>query len=181
MVTSRLAITTGKWVIPMQRHVFVKLMCEFDRSLVESPRVLGRSCTLTALAPGAARLLSLGGTAVFGIMPGSTWSSTSLTATDADTYGLEQGDSRYFVWRCTWCALGGMDRFVRPHTTKSLVDYVQNKSPGQMIGLGTGDSNVYSVFRVCLQGGSLCAPAGGASPSSRGVVTWPMHEWPGRP
>ena len=61
--------------------------------------------------------------------------------------GLERGDSRYFVWRCNWCALGGMDRFVRPHTTKSLTDYAQSRSPGEMISLETGDSNVYSVFR----------------------------------
>ena len=65
----------------------------------------------------------------------------------ADTHGLERGDLRYFGWRCSWCALGGMDRFVRPHTTKSLIDYAQSKSPDQMISLGTGDSNVYSVFR----------------------------------
>ena len=51
-----------------------------------------------------------------------------LTAGDADTHGLERGDSRYFAWRCNGCALGGMGRFVRPHTTKSLVDYAQNKS-----------------------------------------------------
>ena len=46
-----------------------------------------------------------------------------LAATGADMYGLEQGDSRYFVWRCNWCSLGGMDRFVRDHNTKSLIDY----------------------------------------------------------
>ena len=40
-----------------------------------------------------------------------------------------------------------MDRFVRPHTTKSLLDYAQNRLPGDMISLDTGDSNVYSVFR----------------------------------
>ena len=55
-----------------------------------------------------------------------------LAASDADMYGLECGDSRYFAWRYNWCALGGMDRFVRPHTTKSLVDYAQNKSPGEI-------------------------------------------------
>ena len=70
-----------------------------------------------------------------------------LAATGADMYGLEQGDSRYFVWRCNWCALGGMDRFVRDHKTKSLLDYAQNKAPGEMLSLDTGDSNVYSVFR----------------------------------
>jgi len=70
-----------------------------------------------------------------------------LAGSDADNHGLERGDSRYFVWRCNWCALGGMDRFVRPHATKSLIDYAQNRSPGEMISLGTGDSTVYSVFR----------------------------------
>ena len=70
-----------------------------------------------------------------------------LAAGDADTHGLERGDSRYFAWRCNWCALGGIRRFVRPHATKSLIDYAQNKSPREMISLGTGDSNVYSVFR----------------------------------
>ena len=68
-------------------------------------------------------------------------------AAGADMYGLEQGGSRYFVWRCNWCALGGMDRFVRPHATTSLIDYAQNKLPGQLISLDTGDSNVRSVFR----------------------------------
>ena len=58
-----------------------------------------------------------------------------LAATGADMYGLEQGDSRYFVWRCNWCALGGMDRFVRDHKTKSLIDYAQNKAPGEMLSL----------------------------------------------
>ena len=53
-----------------------------------------------------------------------------LAGSDADNHGLERGDSRYMVWRCNWCALGGMDRFVRPHTTKSLIDYAQNRSPG---------------------------------------------------
>ena len=70
-----------------------------------------------------------------------------LAVAGADMYGLEQGDSRCFVWRCNWCALGGMDRFVRPHATLPLIDYAQNKSPGQMISLDTGDSNVHSVFR----------------------------------
>ena len=83
----------------------------------------------------------------------STWHHSKehmeqhLAAGDAGTHGLERGDSRYSVWRCNWCALGGMDRFVRPHTTKSLIDYAQNMSPGEMISLDTGDSNVYSVFR----------------------------------
>ena len=40
-----------------------------------------------------------------------------------------------------------MDRFVRDHKTKSLIDYAQNKAPGEMLSLDTGDSNVYSVFR----------------------------------
>ena len=40
-----------------------------------------------------------------------------------------------------------MDRFVRPRTATSLIDYAQNISPGEMISLYTGDSNVYSVFR----------------------------------
>ena len=70
-----------------------------------------------------------------------------LAATGADTYGLEQGDSRYFVWRCNWCALGDMDRFVRDHKTKSLIDYAQNKAPGEMLSLDTCDSTVCSVFR----------------------------------
>ena len=70
-----------------------------------------------------------------------------LAAAGADMYSLEQGDSRYFVWRCNWCAHGGMDRFVRPRATHSLIEYAQNKLPGQMISLGTGDFNVYSVFR----------------------------------
>ena len=70
-----------------------------------------------------------------------------LAATDAGLYGLEQSDSRYFVWRCNWFYLGGVDRFVRDHKTKSLIDYAQNKAPGEMIILDTGDSNVYSVFR----------------------------------
>ena len=69
-----------------------------------------------------------------------------LAGSDADHHGLERGDSRYLVWRCNWCALGGMDRFVRPHTTKSFLDYAQNRLPGEMISLDTGDSNVYSVF-----------------------------------
>ena len=46
-----------------------------------------------------------------------------LAASGADNHGLERGESRYFVWRCNWCALGGMDRFVRPRATKSLIDY----------------------------------------------------------
>ena len=40
-----------------------------------------------------------------------------------------------------------MGRFVRDHKTKLLVDYAQNKVPGEMLSLDTGDSNVYSVFR----------------------------------
>ena len=40
-----------------------------------------------------------------------------------------------------------MDRLVRDHKTKSLINYAQNKAPGEMLSLGTGDSNVYSVFR----------------------------------
>ena len=36
---------------------------------------------------------------------------------------------------------------MRHHTTKSLIDYTQNKSPGELVSLDTGDSNVYSVFR----------------------------------
>ena len=40
-----------------------------------------------------------------------------------------------------------MGRFVCPHATTSLIDYAQNKLPGQMISLHTGDSSVYSVFR----------------------------------
>ena len=79
--------------------------------------------------------------------PRSTWNSTSLQVTPACTVLNVAGDSRYFVWRCNWCVLGGMDRFVRPHATTSLIDYAQNRSPGEMISLGTGDSNVYSVFR----------------------------------
>ena len=39
-----------------------------------------------------------------------------------------------------------MGRFVRPRTTTPLIDYAQNKSPGEMISLDTGDSNVYWVF-----------------------------------
>ena len=70
-----------------------------------------------------------------------------LAGSDAGNHGLERGDSCYFVWRCNWCALGGMDRFVRLHTTKSLIDYAQNRLPGEMISLDPGDSNVYSVFR----------------------------------
>ena len=43
--------------------------------------------------------------------------------------------------------MGGMDRFVRDHKSKSLIDYAQNTAPGVIISLDTGDSNVYSIFR----------------------------------
>ena len=52
-----------------------------------------------------------------------------LAGSDADNHGLERDGSRYFVWRCNWCALGDMDRFVRPHKTKSLIDYAQTDCP----------------------------------------------------
>ena len=64
--------------VPHKRPVLGKLMCECDRRLVGCPRVPGRRCTRTALAPGVAQSLSLSGTRVHDITPRSAWSSTSL-------------------------------------------------------------------------------------------------------